>query len=72
MYIYDPHLNGKMMVTLSTLEVSNDLRPTYYLTKEDDKEWFEFHVSQFEIAWNRAKNRVTMEKNISVSHGMSS
>ncbi|GHO54172.1 hypothetical protein [Ktedonobacter robiniae] len=57
MYIYDPHLsNGKIMVRLSTLEVSNAERPTYYLTRKDDETWFQFHLDQFETAWKKAHN----------------
>lgn len=56
MYIYDPHLSiGKMRVRLSALEVPNDERPTYYLTKKDDEFWFLFHLNQFDIAWEKAQ-----------------
>lgn len=56
MYIYDPHLPiGKIRVKLSTLEVPNDERPTYYLTKKDDEYWFLFHLNQFDVAWKKAQ-----------------
>ena len=72
-YDYDPHLsNGKIMVRLSTLEVPNAERPTYYLTRKDDDAWFDFHVKQFEIAWNKAKDWIVEEKTTPISHSMNS
>jgi hypothetical protein len=61
MYVYDPSpqlSSGKIMVRLSTLEVRNADRPTYYLTATDDKPWFDFHYEQFKIAWGKAEEWV--------------
>ncbi len=59
MYMYDPyHSTGKIMVKLSAFEANMDERPAYYLTKQDDAFWFQFHLNQFETAWKKAQTWV--------------
>ena len=55
MYAFDPHLpSGQIIGRLSTLRVPNAKRPIFKLTRQNDHEWFDFHVEQFEAAWQAA------------------
>jgi hypothetical protein len=52
MYIFDPHLSsGQIIMRLSTLRVPDATRPIIKITRSKDLEWFNFHLQQFETAW---------------------
>lgn len=60
MYIFDPHLSsGQIIMRLSTLRVPDTMRPIIKITRNQDLEWFNFYIEQFEIAWQMAMPPIT-------------
>ncbi|NOT06249.1 MAG: hypothetical protein HOP27_16780 [Anaerolineales bacterium] len=57
LYLFDVGLpSGWVQARLSSLRVAHTNRPTYRLTKKDDEIWYEYHVEQFEKAWELAES----------------
>lgn len=46
---------GVMYVELGAFRANCQKRPTFRLTKEADKEWFERFREEFELMWDRAQ-----------------
>lgn len=56
MYVFDPHLSsGQIIIRISTLRVPDNMRPIIKITRSKDLEWFNFHLQQFETAWQEAE-----------------
>ncbi len=55
---------GEIQVELHTYDVPLNNSPHFVLTQVNDKQWYDFFQSQFELIWNRAKpaNRVNISE----------
>lgn len=53
--------SGRMNVELLPFNVSLHYRPHFYLTRREDKRWFDFFLNQFESLWSKSSDRVPKE-----------
>jgi hypothetical protein len=57
-YAFDPKgPNGALMVRLGTFRGPHDDRPTFWLSRTEDRRWFDHFVDQFEAVFAGAKIR---------------
>jgi hypothetical protein len=62
LYIFDvDRPTGWAQARLYSLRVAYTNRPTYRLTKRDDSLWYDYHVEQFEKAWESAESYRPLE-----------
>lgn len=50
--------SGQMNVELLPFNVSLHYRPHFYLTKRENKKWFDFFRNQFESLWSKSSDRM--------------
>lgn len=48
--------SGYMILQMSALRTANNIRPRYTLNRSVDSHWFDFHLQQFEIAWQSSED----------------
>lgn len=68
MVLIDPDKpNGRMFVEFTGYHSRLHTRPHIELTRQNDKEWFEYFLSQYHALWQHSQVHLTSQKDVSQS-----